>query len=167
GTSIDVTQRAQYETNDPDIAVVDGAALVRALDMAGEAAVMARYQGHVAAFRALVPLGEKTPEYHFKPNNFVDKLTQKKWQELGIVPSKLCSDETFIRRVSLDITGTLPTPKRVRAFLADENPGKREKLIDDLLETPEYAYFFANRWADVLRVRRGKQQTRAFGTFSF
>ncbi|MBI3412383.1 MAG: DUF1549 domain-containing protein [Planctomycetes bacterium] len=167
-TVVDVTQRAQYESNDPDIAVVDGAALVRTLDMAGEAAVMARYQGNVATFRATVPLGETIPDYKFEPKNFIDKLAHKKWQELGIVPSDLCSDETFIRRVSADITGTLPTPDRVRAFLADTRPDKRERLVEELLETPEYAYYFANRWADVLRVRRGNNQpARAFGTFSF
>src|SRR5205085_596318 len=89
------------------------------------------------------------------------------WQQLGIVPSNLCSDEQFIRRVSLDITGTMPTPAQIREFLADKSADKRDRLIDRLLETPEYSYFSANRWADLLRVRRGKQQNRAFGTFAF
>jgi len=164
---VDVTQRAQYESNDPDIAIVDGAGLVRALDMSGEAAIMARYQGQVATFRATVPLGMKIPAYKFEALTYVDKHTQKKWQELGIVPSEVCSDEMFIRRVALDLTGTLPSPDRVRAFLSDPDPKKREKLVDALLETPEYSYFFANRWADVLRVKRGNQAARAYGTFSF
>ena len=150
-----MTQRAQYESNDPDIAIVDGTGLVRSLDMSGEAAIMARYQGQVATFRATVPLGMKIPDYKFEPKTVVDRFTQKKWQELGIVPSDLCSDEQFIRRVYLDITGTLPTPEQVKAFLADNDPDKRDKLIDALLETPEYSYYFANRWADILRVKRG------------
>jgi hypothetical protein len=169
GSVVDVTQRAQYESNDPDIAVVDGTGLVRSLDMSGEAAVMARYQAQVATFRATVPLGLKIPAYTFEPKTLVDKYAQKKWQELGIVPSDLCSDEVFVRRVYHDVTGTLPTPKQVTEFLNDKSADKRDKLIDRLVETPEYSYLFANRWADVLRVKRGnnQNQNRAFGTFAF
>ncbi|MCI0377249.1 MAG: DUF1553 domain-containing protein [Gemmataceae bacterium] len=169
GSVVDVTQRAQYESNDPDIAVVDGAALVRTLDVAGEAAIMARYQGQVATFRSTVPLGMKIPDYRFDYKTVVDRHTHKKWQELGIVPSELCSDDIFVRRVYHDITGTLPTPAQVQAFLDEKDANKRDKLIDALLETTEYTYYFANRWADVLRVKRGQQQNtnRAFGTFAF
>jgi hypothetical protein len=167
GSIADVTFRAQYESNDPDIAVVDGSALVRSLDMSGEAAIMARYQGHVATFRATVPLGLTIDKYDFPHQSLVDQHTHAKWKELGIVPSDLSSDEQFIRRVSLDITGTLPTPEKIKAFLADKDAKKRDKLVDALLETPEYSYYFANRWADVLRVKRGNQANRAFGTFSF
>ena len=169
GSIVDVTQRAQYDSNDPDLAVVDGTGLVRSLDMSGEAAIMARYQGSVATFRATVPLGMKIPAYTFEPKTIVDRFTQKKWQELGIVPSELCNDETFIRRVYHDIAGTLPTPAQVKEFVADKSADKRDKLVDRLLETPEYSYYFANRWADVLRVKRGnnQNQNRAFGTFAF
>jgi hypothetical protein len=169
GSIVDVTQRAQYESNDPDLAVVDITGLVRSLDMSGEAAIMARYQANVATFRATIPLGVKIPAYAFESKSVVDRFTQKKWQELGIVPSDLSSDETFVRRIYHDITGTLPTPKQVQAFLADKDAGKRDKLIDRLVETPEYSYLFANRWADVLRVKRGnnQNQNRAFGTFAF
>jgi hypothetical protein len=167
GSVLDVTQRAQYESNETDVVVVDGNALVRTLDLSGEAAVMARYQGQVTVFRATVPLGMKIPDYQFEHRTVVDRFTHKQWQQLGIVPSGLCSDEQFIRRAALDITGTMPTPEQIRAFLADNDPNKRDKLIDRLVETPEYSYYFANRWADLLRVRRGKQQNRAFGTFAF
>jgi hypothetical protein len=168
GTVVDVTQRAQYESNDPDIAVVDGAALVRSLDVSGEAAIMARYQSQVATFRATVPSGATVPDYKFEPRTVVDRHTQKKWHELGIMPSDDAGDEVFVRRVYHDITGTLPTPEQVTRFLSDKNPNKRDELIDALLETPEYSYYFANRWADILRVKRGNNNpTRAFGTFSF
>ncbi len=167
GTTQDVTQRAQYESNEGEIAVVDGAALVRTLDMSGEAAIMARYQGSVAVFRATVPLGTTTPNYVFQPKTAVDQFTLKKWKELGIVPSDLCSDEQFIRRVSLDLTGTLPTPAQIKAFLADSSADKRDRLVDALLETPEYTFYFANKWADVLRVKRRNEQARARGTFAF
>jgi hypothetical protein len=167
GSTQDVTQRAQYDSNDQEIAIVDGAALVRTLDMSGEAGVMARYQGHVSVFRATVPMGVKIPDYKFEYKTVVDKFTHAKWKELGIVPSELCTDEQFLRRVSLDLTGTLPTPAKVKAFLADTNPNKRDALVDELLETPEYAYYFANKWADVLRVKRRNVPGRAFGTFAF
>src|SRR5204863_3838273 len=106
----------------------------------GEAAIMARFQGHVATFRATVPLGSSIPAYTFPYQTVVDRFTHQKWQELGLVPSELCTDEQFIRRVSLDITGTLPTPAQVRAFVADSDSGKRAKLVDTLLDTPEYSY---------------------------
>ena len=167
GTAQDVTQRAQYESNDTEIAVVEGAALVRSLELSGEAAIMARYLGQVAVFRATVPLGVKIPEYKFEHRTVVDKFTQKKWQELGIVPSELSSDEQFLRRIYLDLTGTLPTPKQVLEFTADQDAAKRDKLIDRLLESREYTYLFANKWADILRVKRRGQPDRAAGTFAF
>ena len=128
---------------------------------------MARYLGQVATFRATVPLGIKIPEYKFETKTVVDQFTQKKWQELGIVPSDLASDEQFIRRIYLDLTGSLPKPTEVKEFLADQSKDKRDKLIDRLLETPEYSYLFANKWADVLRVKRRGQPDRAAGTFAF
>jgi hypothetical protein len=163
----DITRRAQYESNDTEIAVVDASGLVRTLDMSGEAAIMARYQGHVTAFRATVPLGKKIPKYEFAENTLVDKYTMKKWKQLGIVPSELCSDEQFIRRAYLDIAGTLPTPTQVAKFVEDKSAKKRDKLVDRLLETQEYSYFFANKWADILRVKRRQQPNRAKGTFAF
>jgi len=166
-TTLDVTQRAQYESNDTEIAVVDGAALVRSLEMSGEAAVMARYLGNVSVFRATVPLGVKVPDYKFEPKTVVDNHTNKKWKELGIVPSELCTDKQFIRRLTLDLTGTLPTPNQIKSFLANPDPQKRDKLVDQLLETPEYSYLFANKWADVLRVKRRGEAARAEGTFAF
>jgi hypothetical protein len=167
GTVDDITRRAQYESNDQEIAVVDGAGLVRTLNMSGEAAVMARYQGKVAAFRATVPLGIKTPDWQFAGKSVIDTFTAKKWRELGLVPSELCSDDVFVRRAYLDLTGTLPTPKAVLAFVADKAADKRDKLIDQLAETPEYSYYFANKWADILRVKRRGEQQRAQGTFAF
>jgi hypothetical protein len=167
GAIEDITRRAQYESNDTEIAVVDERAHVKTLGMSGEAAVMARYQGMVAVFRATVPLGVKTPDWTFAEKTVVDKFTAKKWKELGLVPSELCSDEQFIRRVYVDITGTLPTPKEVTAFVADTDAAKRDKLVDKLLDTPEYSYFFANKWADILRVKRRQQADRANGTFAF
>ncbi len=167
GTVEDITRRAQFESNDQDVAVVDGNGLVRTLGLSGQAAIMARFQGNVAVFRATVPLGVKTPAWTFAEKTVVDKHAAQKWRELGLVPSELSGDEQFARRVHLDITGTLPTPKQVTDFAADRATDKRDKLIDRLLESPEYAYFFAGKWADILRVKRRGEATRAAGTFAF
>jgi hypothetical protein len=167
GAVEDITRRAQYESNDQEIAVVDGAALVRTLAMSGEAAVMVRYQEFVATFRATVPLGVKTPEWQFAERTIVDKHTSNKWRQLGLVPSELCTDEQFIRRLSLDLTGSLPTPAQVAAFVADQNPNKRDLLVDTLLDSQDYSYYFANKWADILRVKRRGEAGRAKGTFAF
>jgi hypothetical protein len=167
GSVEDITRRAQYDSNDPEVAVVDADGLVRTLALSGEAAIMARYQGQVTVFRATVPLGQDVPEYHFEPHTVVDRYTQPKWRQLGIVPSEPCTDSQFIRRAYLDVTGTLPTPAQIAAFLDDPRADKRDRLIDALVETPEYSYFFANKWSDVLRVKRGRQPARAYGTFAF
>ncbi len=167
GSSEDITRRAQFESNDGEVASVDGNGLVRTLALSGEAAVMARYQGQVAVFRATVPLGLPTPSYAFEPKTVVDRHTLAKWKQLGVVPSATCPDAQFLRRASLDLTGTLPTPAQVSAFVNDADPAKRDKLIDRLVETPEYSFYFAGKWADILRVKRGNQANRAQGTFLF
>jgi hypothetical protein len=163
----DITRRAQFESNDTEIATVDPEGLVQTHAASGESAIMVRYQGHVTTFRATVPLDGPTPNYSFPARTLVDQYTHQKFQLLNLVPSELCTDEEFIRRVSLDICGTLPTPAEVRAFLADPDPDKRDRLVDDLLERPEYSYLFANKWADILRVKRRGQPQRAHGTFAF
>jgi hypothetical protein len=167
GSVEDITRRAQYESNDQEIAVVDSAALVRTLGMSGEAAIMVRYQEHVGTFRATVPLGVKVPQYSFPEQTLVDRYTHKKWQSLGLAPSELCTDEQFIRRLSIDLMATLPAPAQVLAFVADKDPNKRAKLVDTLLDSEEYSYYFANKWADILRVKRRGQPDRAKGTFAF
>jgi Protein of unknown function (DUF1553)/Protein of unknown function (DUF1549) len=167
GSIEDITRRAQYESNEQEIAVVDANGLVSTLAMSGEAAIMIRYQANVSLFRATVPLGGKPTEFAFDAQTLVDQYTTKKWKELGLAPSELCSDDQFLRRVSLDLTGTLPTPAQVRAFLDDKDPKKRDKLIDTLLDSADYSYYFANKWADVLRVKRRALADRAKGTFAF
>jgi hypothetical protein len=168
GTSEDVSRLAQYQSNDADVAVVDEAGVVRTQDVPGEAAVMARYLGQVAVCRVTVPLGKAIPQYpHFPTANYVDKFALAKWKKLGIVPSPACSDAEFIRRASLDICGTLPTPAEVRRFLAARDSNKRVMLIDRLLKRPEYADFFALKWSDVLHNKRQNLDFYKAGTFGF
>jgi hypothetical protein len=167
GSIQDITRRAQYESNDQEIASVDTNGAVYTLAMSGEAAIMVRYQDQVAVFRGTVPVGGVTPAYPFEPHTIVDQHTSAKWQQLGLVPSAVCSDEQFLRRLMVDLTGTLPTPAQIAAFVADKDPNKRDRLVDTLLDSPEYSYYFANKWADVLRVKRRGQPDRAQGTFAF
>ena len=88
--------------------------------------------------------------------NLIDEHAIARWAELGLFPSGLCSDSEFIRRASLDLTGTLPTPESVRAFLADTTTDKRARLIDELLANPNWADRWAQVWADLLRPNPGR-----------
>lgn len=154
GTSLDVTRRAVYQSNAPDLATVDEAGLVRTLDGVGEAAIMIRFGGQVAVARAVVPL-KGAPDWTDPPSDrFVDRHVFAKLRELGLPPSEACDDAEFLRRASLDIRGIPPKPIEIKRFLADKNPDKRRNLIDDLLETPEYADFFALKWSAILRNKR-------------
>ena len=97
--------------------------------------------------------------------NFIDDLVDAKLQQLNVTPSGLCSDAEFLRRVFLDIVGTLPTASETRAFLSDAAPDKRAKLVNALLERPEFADYQALQWADLLRVDREKLGRR--GAYEF
>jgi hypothetical protein len=153
GSVRDVTSLALYESNDRAMAEVSDRGLVKILDVSGNVAVMVRYQGRVAVFSASVPLG--APVANIPPaRNFVDEHVFANLQKLGIPPSPLCDDVTFLRRVTLDIGGRLPTEKEAAAFLADASPDKRDRVIDSLLRSPDYADFFANKWTALLKNRR-------------
>lgn len=167
GSKEDVTRRAQFESNDTEIAQVSESGLVQAQKLTGQAAIMIRFSGNVAVFRAIVPRPGEIPKFDFAVKTKLDEAVAAKWRELGVTPSPECSDEQFIRRAMLDITGTLPSANDVIAFVKDNNPSKRDALIDRLVDTPEYGYFFANKWADVLRVKRRNQTSRMAGTYAF
>ncbi|MFM7924227.1 MAG: DUF1549 domain-containing protein, partial [Planctomycetaceae bacterium] len=153
GTTEDVTRMALFEPNEAEMAESSVTGLISTLDLTGEVAIMARYQGQVSTFRATIPLGADTqglPE----PANVVDQAVFGKLRLLGIPASEVCDDATFLRRVSLDITGLLPTEQQVREFLADTGADKRDRLVDQLLDSTAYADHFANKWNFVLRNRR-------------
>ncbi len=152
GSIRDVTRQAEYASNLDVVARVDADGLVHTLQMSGEAAIMARYLGYVAVFRAMVPHGERLKEIaEFRPANYIDDLTLAKWKKLGLRPSPLADDAVFLRRVTLDLCGRLPTAAEARAFLADTAADKRAKLIDRLLDSPDYPAYFAMRWGTILR----------------
>ncbi len=165
GSTEDVTRMALYEANDTEMAECSEVGLVSTLNLAGEVAVMARYQGQVSTYRATIPMGADTsgiPE----PVNLVDSAVFAKLKLLGIPPSSVCNDATFLRRVSLDITGSLPDEPEVNAFLQDESSDKRSRLINRLLDSDEYADHFANKWNFVLRNKRTRGEDKP-GTFLF
>ncbi len=160
GSRRDVTREAQYASNLDVVAAVDDRGLVRCGQHTGEAAVMARYMGQVAVFRATVPhlsdplSGELTGESAFNEHNYIDRLVVARWRQLGLQPSPPANDATFLRRVTLDLCGRLPTVAEARAFLADPSPSKRDQLVDRLLASPDYPAFFALRWGSILRNSR-------------
>jgi hypothetical protein len=155
GREADVTAHAKFQTNNEGLASVSADGLVSAGQVAGEAAVMASYMGSVATFRALVPRAEKIADYPKLPeNNFIDGLVFKKLKKLNIIPSELADDADYLRRVYLDVIGTLPTSAETRKFLADKSGDRRSKLVDELLQRPEFADYWALKWADLLRVDR-------------
>jgi hypothetical protein len=145
-----VTYESEFESNAISIANVDTRGLVQASQIPGEAAILVRHLGHVATCRITLPRPgvtfERPPEH-----NVIDTLAWNKLERLGIEPSSLADDAAFLRRVSLDTNGTLPTPQQVRAFLNDPSPDKRSELINQLLERDEYADFWTMQWLDVLR----------------
>ncbi len=153
GTTEDVTRMALFEPNEAEMAECSTTGLVSTLDLSGEVAIMARYQGQVSTFRATIPLGADTSKMP-EAVNLVDAAVFGKLKQLGIPASDVCDDATFLRRVSLDITGGLPPEEEVRAFLADASSDKRDRLIDRLLDTTAYADHFANKWNFVLRNKK-------------
>jgi hypothetical protein len=165
GTTEDVTRAAQFDSNAADMAEVSRTGLVKTTDLSGDAAIMTRYQGLVAVFRATVPMGASVDQLP-PQKNVVDELVFAKLKRLGMPPSAVADDSTFLRRATLDICGRLPTMDETKAFLADKDPAKRDKLVDRLVDSSDYADYFANKWSAVLRNRR-KQPTYMRGTYGF
>jgi hypothetical protein len=165
GSTRDVTKRALYEANEKAMAETNETGRVQLFDLPGDVAVMVRYQGKVSTFRATVPLGapvDKLPA----SRGFVDDLVFAKLKTIGMPPSDIADDGTFIRRVTLDITGRLPTAPEMKDFMASKDTNKREALIDHLLDSPEYADYFASKWSALLRNQR-TQPTYARGSYLF
>jgi hypothetical protein len=144
---------ALYESNDRAMAEVSDQGLVTIQDLSGNVAVMVRYQGQVSVFSASVPLGAPVGTLP-PPKNFIDEHVFANLTALGIPPSPVCDDAAFLRRVTLDIGGRLPTEAESAAFLASTDPGKRDAVIDELLRSPDYADYFANKWTALLKNRR-------------
>ncbi len=174
GTSREVTRQAIYQSNEPGIAAVDAEGLVKTGSQHGLASVMARFGEQLATFHAAVPFASDPAKMAAAQEQLrgislqlvtnsnksdkpevcaTDRHLLAQWQRLGVVPSAPADDATFLRRVTIDICGTLPTSDEVVEFLADTRSDKRQRLIDRLLERPEYASYFALKWSDILQNR--------------
>jgi hypothetical protein len=172
GSTREVTSVAALEPNPKGIAQVDENTGVLTMGQKpGAVAVMARYQDKVSVFRGTLPLGIPVRELP-EERNVVDRWIFARLKEVGMPPSPLCDDATFLRRVTLDLAGRLPTAEEVLRFAENPAKDKRARWIDTLLESGEYADTFANYWSQILRNRRSEiarvnQQSQIQGNFAF
>ena len=151
GTVRDVTDLSVFSTNEKEAATVNRDGLVE-FSRTAEVAFLVRYLDRITGVR--LSYLQRDPEFVFKSpaeSNAVDRHVFAKQRELQLLPAELVRDEVFLRRVSLDVTGVLPTPDEAKRFLDSSDPNKRAKLIDELLERDEYAQLWALKWADLMR----------------
>ena len=154
GTNRDVTRDAVFTSSVPEVAEINDKGLVNAIRR-GETAVQVAYEGQYFTDEFTI-LGDRAGwKWAAQPQlNYVDKLVDQKLQRVKAVPAPLCSDADFLRRAYLDLTGLLPTSTAARAFLQDPKPSaeKREALIEQLLQSPEFDDHWTYRFADLLQV---------------
>ncbi len=154
GSKRDVTREAFVDSGNTEVAEANSSGLLVAIRR-GEAPILARYEGSYAA-TTLTVMGKRDGFQWKQPESFnrIDDLVAAKWKRMKILPSELCSDAEFIRRVTLDLTGLPPSISAVKTFLADERPSreKREALVDYLVGSEEYVDQWTNKWADLLQV---------------
>jgi len=154
GSSQDVTHLAAFQSSESAVVAVSPLGRIKAGPIPGEAAITARFRGLFAPCEVTIPMPGSVPValYEGLPRtNFIDGLVWSKLQRLGITPSGVAGDATFLRRAFLDVIGRLPSPDEAREFLDDKAAEKRARLVDRLLDRPEYADHWANKWMDLLR----------------
>ena len=154
GKTRDVTREAFLESGNAEVGAILEGARVQALRR-GEVPVLARFEGAYAA-TTLTVMGDRQgyQSAEFASQNPIDQLVAAKWERLKIQPSGLCSDTDFLRRVTLDLTGVPPTPEAVRAFLSDttETRVKRDRMVDQLVQSDAFIDHWTNKWSDLLQV---------------
>lgn len=175
GTKRDVTAQAQYDSLVETIATVTPRGKME-IQGSGQTAVMVRYMGQAKLSTIISPYKTKVNLADFKPNNFIDEHIKKRFDELGLEPSPVCSDEVFIRRAFVDSIGTLPSPEKVKTFLASKAPNKRSQLIDELLGltgdpardlyVEPWSAYWGMKWGDLLRNNRNKVGDGGMWAFS-
>ncbi len=150
GTTEDVTSLCSYEAFGKDVATADENGKVT-VHRPGETHVIIRYRSEPLIAQVLVPVKAAGVYPDVKPANFIDEHVLGKLKQLNIQPAEVCDDVTFLRRASLQIAAAPPTPDEVRKFLADQDPKKREKKVEELLQRPGHAALWATIWCDILR----------------
>lgn len=164
GFTKDVTPWALFDAREHMIADVTRVGVVTA-GRPGRTAVTVRYLGQVAAVSVSIPYAENVA-FEFPPQNFLDELVVAEWKRLGVAPAPLADDATFLRRVFLDVIGTLPTDAEARKFLDDTSPDKRKRLVDELLARPEYVDYWSLKWGDLLRAHRRYLGDKGLASFN-
>jgi hypothetical protein len=153
GTDRDVTQMALFLSSNEGSAKIDKEGVITT-GQRGEAFVMARYFTFtVGAQVIIIPKGLQYTKPKLEERNYVDQLVDAKLDKLRMLPSGQCDDETYLRRATIDVTGTLPTSDEVKAFLASKDADKRSKKIDELLTRKEFVDIWALKWSELLQVR--------------
>jgi len=142
GVKQDATPWALYESTSDRVAEVSAEGLVKA-SQPGRAAVTVRYLGQVFAVTVTVPYRGKDQLPLIAKSNFIDEHIATEWRKLKLIPASPADDGAFLRRVSLDLTGSLPTVEEVRRFAESRDPARRTKLIDELLDRPEYVDYWS------------------------
>ncbi len=149
GTREDVTCLCRFQTNDELVAEISKDGRVSG-KQAGDTHIVVFYDNTVTPIPVMRPVSDKTGDKYpaVETKTKIDELVQVKLRKLGVVPSEVAGDMEFLRRVSLDLIGTLPAPQEIQAFVADTDPNKRAKKVDELLEQPAYAAWWATRLCD-------------------
>jgi hypothetical protein len=161
GTTRDVTALGKFFSNDPSVADIDKDGRVTAKGP-GDTNVFGRFSRFTIGAEVIVlPAAEGFAWPNPPANNFIDKLVYERLEKLRIAPSDLCDDETFLRRVTLDLVARPPTVEEYEAFVADTSADKRAKKIDALLATTDFADYQAGLWAERLRIIGGNYAPQA------
>ena len=155
GTDRDVTQLALFMSNNDPVAKVDKSGLVRSGER-GAAFMLARFDVFsVTAQAVVIPKDLAYERPAVAEVNYVDKAVNERLHRLRIIPSDVCTDEEFIRRVTIDVIGLYPKPAELKAFLADQRPDKRSRLVEGLLQRKEFTELWVMKWAELLQIRSG------------
>lgn len=165
GQSRDVTRWTKFSSTDESVAAIDDSGTVT-VKGCGETALSIWFSNQVAVATLTVPFPHaEIPTSAYVCHNFIDEHINQKLAQLRLPASPPCTDREFIRRVFLDVTGTLPRPEQVAAFLADQRPDKRAVLIDQLLASPEFVDYWTAKWADLFLVSSAKLPQSAVWAF--
>ena len=167
GRSADVTGWAKFASTDETVARVDEHGRIH-VEGYGEASVTVWYSSLVARATITVPSARPVDPKVFADaprRNVIDEKNLAKLASLGIPPSPDSGDSAFLRRATLDATGTLPTAEAFEAFVADRDPARRSKVVDRLLASPEYVDYWAYKWSDLFLVSSKKLPAPAMWSF--